>query len=1061
MELFRRISLLVSLLLYFLSAAFAQNENSLPKSFIPPSPNAANLGLYSVIPVDVYTGVPNVDIPIHILRLNELDLGISLSYHAGGVRQSDEASWVGLGWSLNGGGVITRTKRGKDDFSQYGFYKVNPSNRPCNDTYDQEPDLFYFNFAGKVGRFVLDYNAGSNTPKIINLIKNDLLVSLSPSGGWTIVDGAGITYNFETKEQTTDIYDPSIGNTETEVYTSTWYLTKITSPYGEKIDFQYTNTGNKIYKKITTNSTSKLTNWYPSDLFSTFTYFGGIIGTAYLSQVNQVITRSSTNETITDEVLLERIVSEYEMLDFIKGSRVDLTMQNGSMIGKRLDRINLVSTGYNGRTAGTILKSFDLTYDYFNSLSGQPDNISKRLQLTSVQEKSGGLLVPPFNFFYTANQLPDKVNSTNEGGFITNLTDGLLSKLEYPTGGSTNFQYEAHFGGLGARIKKTEQVDYTGTYNIRTYEYLGGKKLGLATPFAPYVADQEITYNRVNVTGLQWGTLYRTITFRSDEYMMGESSGSFLVGYDQVNVFYGVNGQLGKTAHYFKNQASAPVNWVPADVPMENGFLYKQEEFSYLNGGYTLIKRNEADPLVSVVATVQCKRKFTDECNHPYTVKASWVKNMKGTETAYDQNGANPVVTETVFTYGNSNHIYPTTEQITDSKSDVWTIQNKYTHEMSAEVGGVYTTMLQKNMLKLIEKTKVKNGVQISRNKTNYKDWYLDGKLVAPETGEYQQGNNTSEVRLRFHAYNDKGRAIQVSKEDDSRIGYIYGYRETLPIAEVKMSNVNDFSELQSKNYALATSYNIQETQLEAINVINIDHQQGITLTGQIYVTSGSINTFENFHLIIRRSTDNVEVLNRITYFFPETINDFITLPRGTYYVYYSFNANSNGEPPVQLAMNLSVSLKEYLKVSNCFYTSFEEDSWYANSPLTGVNVHWGSFSVPVPANPGKYKLSWWEKPQNSGSWMYKEQFITVTGTPVPSVTIGATGYVIDEVRLHPVDALMTTYTYDPQKGMTSKTDERNRITYFEYDDLGRLIIIRDQDKNILKSFEYKHQEAQ
>jgi YD repeat-containing protein len=63
----------------------------------------------------------------------------------------------------------------------------------------------------------------------------------------------------------------------------------------------------------------------------------------------------------------------------------------------------------------------------------------------------------------------------------------------------------------------------------------------------------------------------------------------------------------------------------------------------------------------------------------------------------------------------------------------------------------------------------------------------------------------------------------------------------------------------------------------------------------------------------------------------------------------------------------------------------------------------------------------------------------------------------VDEVRLHPPDAMMTTYTYDPVVGMTGKCDTANGITYYEYDSSGRLSVIRDQDFKIIKSFDYKY----
>ncbi|MHA4811562.1 hypothetical protein ACX0G9_25930 [Flavitalea flava] len=99
----------------------------------------------------------------------------------------------------------------------------------------------------------------------------------------------------------------------------------------------------------------------------------------------------------------------------------------------------------------------------------------------------------------------------------------------------------------------------------------------------------------------------------------------------------------------------------------------------------------------------------------------------------------------------------------------------------------------------------------------------------------------------------------------------------------------------------------------------------------------------------------------------------------------------------------------------------------------------------------------------------------TITGFPTKGRTInGWTLYVhkvtgqttisingsglIDELRLYPADAQMTTYTYTPLVGMTSQCDVGNRITYYEYDGFQRLKRIRDQDYNILKTYEYQYQ---
>ena len=77
---------------------------------------------------------------------------------------------------------------------------------------------------------------------------------------------------------------------------------------------------------------------------------------------------------------------------------------------------------------------------------------------------------------------------------------------------------------------------------------------------------------------------------------------------------------------------------------------------------------------------------------------------------------------------------------------------------------------------------------------------------------------------------------------------------------------------------------------------------------------------------------------------------------------------------------------------------------------------------------------------------------VTISGT-TPPVSI-------DELRLFPVGALMTTYTYKPMVGITSVTDPSNTTTYYEYDNLSRLIVLRDSKRKVLKTYKYHYKTA-
>lgn len=86
--------------------------------------------------------------------------------------------------------------------------------------------------------------------------------------------------------------------------------------------------------------------------------------------------------------------------------------------------------------------------------------------------------------------------------------------------------------------------------------------------------------------------------------------------------------------------------------------------------------------------------------------------------------------------------------------------------------------------------------------------------------------------------------------------------------------------------------------------------------------------------------------------------------------------------------------------------------------------------------------------------WTYLEYDLP-QGTSSPVIT-GAS-VKVDEVRLYPVGAQMTSQTIVPLWGMTSECDVNNRIIYYEYDGFGRLFKVKDASRNLIKTYEYRY----
>jgi hypothetical protein len=53
--------------------------------------------------------------------------------------------------------------------------------------------------------------------------------------------------------------------------------------------------------------------------------------------------------------------------------------------------------------------------------------------------------------------------------------------------------------------------------------------------------------------------------------------------------------------------------------------------------------------------------------------------------------------------------------------------------------------------------------------------------------------------------------------------------------------------------------------------------------------------------------------------------------------------------------------------------------------------------------------------------------------------------------------ARVISYTFAPLVGISSISDVNSRTIYYEYDEMGRLHLLRDDERNVTKAFEYHY----
>lgn len=409
---------------------------------IAPAPESTQLAKYVDQPIGYYTGIPEISVPLWTIKEHDIELPIALSYHAGGVKVNEVATWVGLNWSLIAGGAITRSVRGVSDdlvsmngfltdlelepsssqpiYQQQGAYDLRNPNVENNPFYrlhnsgsssfshnkDSSPDIFYFNFNGYSGKFVFSKEVqGGNILKYIHLIPyQDIEIQAQWGVGGSIVSftgktSDGLVYQFNEMEVSSSLTSSlNVGSTSSAefTYNSAWFLTSIySSKTGADVELVYHS------DDLTTSPPT-----FNSDNFSYYTqgkevdYEDVIVQRDYDDPMGEVQSHKSTTLQFVGPPRLKEIVSKSGKVVFESaGQREDVYGRARILTGVKI---------YNSLEEE--IKSYHLGHKYLNgnslkeldqvNCSGLICPESYRLMLTSVREHVGSAQLPPYQFDY-------------------------------------------------------------------------------------------------------------------------------------------------------------------------------------------------------------------------------------------------------------------------------------------------------------------------------------------------------------------------------------------------------------------------------------------------------------------------------------------------------------------------------------------------------------------------------------------------------------------------------------------------------------------------------------
>ncbi len=1055
---------------YFLSVTYIlaqQQKGTVNVDVIPPSPNSSALLEYANIPVNYYTGTPEIDVPLYTLKGRHLELPISLSYHASGIKVDDIPSWVGTGWTLNAGGVITREVLGLPDEDEDGYCGPNLRGERTNDpvtveylseilyeNWDSEPDIFYFNFLGRTGRFVI--NAEGN-PIMLPYQSLSIEPAIGPNSSndyWTITDEKGVKYVFGStisSKEYTDSQQHLTGHwacvqPELKSFISSWYLDRI-EYLGDVISFTYATGSNHTFR-------------INSDLKVNYSE-GGAICAVYTCH------QDYSDITIRNQKFLHKISSEFGEVELFESSRLDYSNL------RKLDRIEVKNIN------NVMVKNIAFQYGYFSPSCTSAD--CKRLKLNEVRDitNNSNTLIRGFDYYEDQNLPPRNSYKIDHWGYYNNnpvndlipSVSGIysgairepsldkskansLKKIINPAGGYQEIIYELHdfmdTGGLefagGLRVSSIKEYPTLGSNPLITnysYKKEDGTSSGLLAKKPRYHHDfsnSSLTYNLATNNVVSSCSSSGTVIYSHSIVERFDLNGTH-VGYGRVVIENKLGGEEIFEYTNFDNYAD----------------FYDPDDYFFA------IYESPIDPLGPPFALPTNSYFWARGMNTSYEVKNELGSTLKRDMRIYEE-------------YAN-NSVSPAKGIRTTVNNFIGTVyvDGYGTVTSSLTIPGFFRTGIYSHSSKGIRLDYSEHyqydqyGNESTYSKVDYTYSDTEPNFVKTETTTHPDGSkDKTEYKYAFDLVAPPGgwltyalaiQRLNFIHDIASPIESIYSYAPSGGGFKVIGGQLNRYKIISGLNEALP----------ETVYSLELDNPLSSFSGSSIQETSSGIYDFVFDSRYQPQTTIGYDINGNITSVSP---ND--GLPKQ--YI-WGYNAT------------LPIAQIEGVLGNNSVYSSFEKgfDGWSIGYGTVHNDAVTGSKSVEplgssvqsanqLPA--GTYLVSMYLKNPNSTSgavtisghpsiqpfwpgnnkWQYGQRIVTLS-SPAKITLESSLGQDIlfDEVRVQPLKTHMTTFTYEPLIGLTETTDSNGKITTYQYDSRNRLHLIRDEDNNIVERYRYNY----
>lgn len=540
-----------------------------------PTPDAAALGKYGQYPVSLNTGLVQIDIPIYEIKLPRATVPISISYHASGIKVDEIASMVGLGWSLNAGGVITRSVKGIPDQglnvnwaikSNYSVEKIQGFDEDetrfhwvdnfhigeTRGTYDSETDIFHYNIGSLSGSFRLDTKGN-----IIQIPLTNNKIEYLNNGNFRITGNDGTEYYFGAKEY-------ARRQEPVDEHVTSWYLTSIITIDRKYINFQYADDENSYGDQyISYHLQVNHNSFKPYSLSLAYNYVYSK-NTLRLSSIQFPEGKISFNYNYDRQDKRKYRLTGIQVSNIANSTIKNISLHHSYFCSRlMLDKLTIFDS------RDEVFFNYKFNYDADNSMRRLPPYFSSGNQYTDECHYYGqdlwgyynGIRTNPHLLVYNGETRPLPALVSAKRHVDPDYAQiGSLKKITYPTGGYTEFEYEGnknskgeYVGGL--RIKQlrsysnSEDVPITKSYQ---YENITDNMADFIRPFS-YTQSEVVKYGGIGMVE-PWCELEVSDYYSSEPIIAASKSAGPPVLYGKVTEYEGdMFNNSGKTEYIFNN----------------------------------------------------------------------------------------------------------------------------------------------------------------------------------------------------------------------------------------------------------------------------------------------------------------------------------------------------------------------------------------------------------------------------------------------------------------------------------------------------------------------------